>query len=117
MKRIFIDNAWNIWNIATVNKVSANNGMSYFSDNLRDYGNPNDEFHPGADEVDYQKLSAIWKSMTPEEQYVADNLCNHAFNDLYDQLLKLFQAGDRDGFEALLATYDWEPKKPIDIIK
>ena len=55
--------------------------------------------------------------MTPEERYVAAGVCNHAFNDHKKELKRLYKAGDRDGFEALLATYDWEPDGPVEVVE
>ena len=117
MKRILIDNAWNIWMIAAQNGQEADEGMNFFQSNLEYHGRPDVQVFDGSVDADYDKLAPIWQSMTAEERYVATGVCNRAFNDLDDQLLKLFKAGDRDGFEALLATYDWEPDGPVEVIK
>ena len=105
MKRIVIDHAWEIYNMSVAGGVTTNVGYAYFTDNLRDYGVPGDEFHGGADELDWAKLSAIWKGMTPEEQKDATNLAMNALHDLEDKLNALYNNGKREEFEALIASY------------
>lgn len=117
MKRILIDNAWNIWKIAEKNGMEADEGMNLLQSNMEYHGRPDVPVFAGNVDADYAKLSPIWNSMTPEERHIASGVCNHAFNDHKKELRRLFKAGDRAGFEAILAGYDWEPKEPIENIE
>lgn len=113
MKRILIDNAWNIWKIAEANGVEANTGMNYFQSNMEYHGRADVPVFQGAVDADYAKLSAIWRSMTPEDRHEATNFFVRANNALDEKLIPLFNAGDRAGFEALFSAYDEaeEPKE------
>ena len=100
--------AWEIYDMALADKstpdddVQVDVALAYFTDNLRDYGVKGDEFHPGAEGLDWVALSAEWKAMEPQVQSAATNAFLKVYNAHKDELNKLYHAGDRAGFEVVI---------------
>lgn len=100
--------AWEIYDMALADKstpdddVTVDAALAYFTDNLRDYGVEGDEFHPGAEGLDWAALSAAWKALEPKVRSAETNRFLDVWKLHKDELNKLYHAGDRAGFDAVI---------------
>lgn len=104
---MLINYTWEVLDVAATNKVDVGVGRDMFVANLNNYGIEGAEFYEGAD-VDYEALSAQWKSLSEAEQGEEKVLLRKFMQDYVQDVIAARADNDKAKYYEIVLNYQPE---------